>query len=83
MESEITTQGKLTLVEKNNQLQTLVFNEGQSFNCQWGINQSKTLKIMAIVDKYVMARYKGCMPFIKHENEFGKFLEYVNAKLLK
>ena len=28
------------------------------------------LKVMAIIDGYVMARYKGCIPFCESENAF-------------
>jgi hypothetical protein len=30
------------------------------------------LKVMAIVDGYVMARNKGCMPFVQTVKEFQK-----------
>jgi hypothetical protein len=30
------------------------------------------LRIMAIADKYVMLRYKGCMPFVESIKDFEK-----------
>jgi hypothetical protein len=40
------------------------------------INPNKHyIKVMAIVDGYVMARYKGCMPFVQGEKEFTKRVE--------
>ena len=83
MENDITVEGKSICVERSDELHILVITSGQLFTCQWGVTQVKTLKIMAVADDYVMARYKGCMPFVKHKNEFGRFLESVKAKLLK
>lgn len=33
------------------------------------------IEVMAIAQDYIMARRKGCMPFVKSLTEFGKFID--------
>lgn len=36
------------------------------------VAQHEYLKVMAIVDGYVMMRYKGCIPFVEKQERFNE-----------
>lgn len=52
------------------------YKRGQS----WVNFMGHTLKVMGTINKWVMLRYKGREPFVKHENEMEAFLYSVSAK---
>jgi len=41
----------------------------------------ESLRIMAIKEKYIMARFKRCIPFVKHETDFQALI--ISQKLVK
>jgi len=44
-------------------------------------DKSTYLKIMAIKDGYVMARWKGCYPFVRNVKEFERIISVRNLSL--
>jgi hypothetical protein len=39
----------------------------------------RELRILAIEQKHIMCRFKGCIPFVKSVKEFPKYLESLEA----
>lgn len=56
------------------------FKKDQRFLCNLTIGGQKELRILAIEQKHIMCRFKGCVPFVKSVKEFPKYLEILGAQ---
>jgi len=50
---------------------------------KWISFMGSELTVMGIVDKFVMLRYKRCIPFVKSMKEMPEFLKFIEAKQIK
>jgi hypothetical protein len=58
--------------------QTQQYFAGQRF--EYRTNGEKThIRVMAVVEGYVMARHKNSVPFVKSEKQFTEMLNKLNA----
>lgn len=56
------------------------FKKDQRFLCDTKNIGQRELRILAIEQKHIMCRFKGCVPFVRSVKEFPKYLESLQAK---
>lgn len=59
---------------KKNTSQSIIFRVGSKIPAN-NSERGDYIEVMAIAQNYVMARRKGCMPFVKSLPDFGKFID--------
>jgi hypothetical protein len=49
---------------------------------RWKNFMGNELRVLTVVDNYVVLRYKGAMPFCKSIKEMSKFLKFIEAEAI-